>query len=348
MGKISRRSLLAGVGVAGLIKPASPAILPSVSKPRLLKLGSGIKIRGAILYQPSWFLQWAPFWYNFDWNNLIKPMIDAAAFISANCIKFNLDGVSPDGGYNYPADTILRAELNQVCEYAASLGMATYLQLGYSPVHSFAVDRSNLSAGSAAAAKIAGWADKIPSIVGIDCMNEWGTGITGAPWNGNTTQAVADMTFYMNAIRAMTTKPLTISSGYDNLIYQLIDFHDFHYYNTSGFGTFDPTVANPLRSASYYKGAFIMGETGMPLGTVGNFPAAAENSNTAIDQFNWMSAVPKVTNLPDCLGGCQWALIDSFPPTPGFWGTFPNPIAQNVTNPRPQMALPFRQWPGKL
>ena len=294
---------------------------------------------------------WAYAWNTFDWFGFWTTSINAAKSVGANCIKFNCGGISPDGGTNYPPDAVLRAELMQVCNYAASLGMAVYLQIAYQPQQQFLSDGSGVTAGVAASVKICGWADFIQNIVAIDLCNEWDINqpSTWATSGSGLTQALADLNTLATACAAVTSKPLTISVA--NLSNQtalwasaaaskltFLDQH-YYYYNNAA-GALQYTFQSPLaaiRAVPNYPGHFILGETGMVNnGTTLNNP----------QQTAWMSAVPSLTAAVDCFGGCFWTLGDTFGSglTAGNWGMF----NQNFTVNRAWISGPFSQWPGHL
>jgi hypothetical protein len=316
-------------------------LAPSVAPIRLLRKGDPIKLRGVTIYGPNW-AYWGEFWQDFNWSGFIQPAISTAKSIGANCIRFACGGVSPDGPFNYPADAILQAELEQVCSYAASLGMVVYLQLGYAPAQQFLSNGSGVAAGTTAAAKIAGWADAIPNIVAIDTLNEWDSDqpSTWGTSGSGLTQAIGDLTTYMTAIRAATKKPLTISAAQlANLsaVASLVDFHDVHYYyyNNSGESpTLNQAYLASMLDASWYKGAFVIGETGIPLSQGADFQAA------------WMKAVPLLSGNAECFGAIFWTLADTFnwPNFEDKWGIY----NQNLSTVRTQLSVPFSTWPTEL
>lgn len=342
---MNRRTLIAGAAAvaafAALERPGAARVLPS-ARTRLLRPGSLTKLRCAVLYGAQW-PQWAYPWSQWNWGGFWQPAINAAASVGANCIKFNIGGVSPDGNFSYPSDAVLKAELNQVCGYAASLGLGVYLQIAYQPGQQFLPDGSGVAAGTTAAAKICGWADSIQNILAIDACNEWDInqpstwGVSGA----GLTRAISDLTTYMTAIRAVTGKPLTISAtvtGSLAPLVGLVDFFDQHYYyynNASGVlqHTFQSELA-AIRAVAGYPGNFILGETG----TSSTFGAGYQQA--------WMSSVPSLTAASDCFGGCLWTLADTYGSglEAGNWGMF----NQNYTTARSWIAGPFGQWPAHL
>lgn len=326
---------------SSLKKSHAASVLPS-ARTRLLRPGSLTKLRCAVLYGAQW-PQWAYPWGQWNWAGFWQPAIDTAKSVSANCIKFNCGGISPDGPFNYPSDAILKAELNQVCDYAASLGMAVYLQIAYQPGQQFLTDGSGIAAGTAAAVKICGWANNIQNILAIDACNEWDInqpstwGTSGA----GLSQAISDLTSYMTAIRAVTNKPLTLSSVFTNdlaPIAGLVDYFDQHYYyynNASGpLQNIFQSELGAIRAVPGYPGNFILGETGTP-STFGQGYQQA-----------WMAGVPTLTSASDCFGGCLWTLADTYGSglQAGDWGMF----NQNYTVKREWIAQPFEQWPAHL
>ena len=282
-------------------------MIPASAKPYgpRLRIGCGVKLKGAVLCQEP--LQW-PFWSQFwgAWNwPLIKTILDQLATIGINCIQVTADGLA-DGGWPWPDDDMMVSRIRQLSAYTQSLGMVLNPQLAYLPNTQFA---TSIAAGTTAAAHMAElFVENAPNIAFIDAMNEvnnnnnvvWPTGLAGS--------AVADMTTYCTAIRAVIGQaPLTVSinavSAMDWLqaMAPLCDFHDVHTYEYSWVA---PAVSNfaALRAASWYLGGFVVGETGMP-----RTPGSSGGSYTADQQQTWFTGNGTVASaLDDCYGSILW------------------------------------------
>lgn len=318
--------------------------------------GNATRFRGGVILQAKeqWPF-WGGFWSEWNWDGFIKPQIDGAKAVGFNSIQINGDGINDNTG-NYPNDTVFRQRVEQVCAYARSIGLAVFWQLGFRPAVSFGPDGQNLAAGIASSAKVAGWVNSIDNVIALDVMNEWDLSPVST-WGGGTpnAQALSDIRQYINAIRAVFKKPLTCSVATLNLpwaapIAPYVDFHDFHNYDWQYKGdTYQATQADlgPMKSQAWWRDAFVLGETGMPLDGV----APGGKTFTSTDRRNWFTSVNTQLQDADSLGGLQWGVYPTTgTPTGaglglrvGKWGSITDTFAV-----LPEVSEPVAAWPAQL
>jgi len=272
----------------------------------MLHAGTPTKLKGAVILQGmGQWPYWAEFWSTWDWTT-IRRTIDNLATLGINCLQVTTDGLS-DGGYTFPSTTTMASEIGELCSYALSKGMVLNPQLGYQPAVTFASGLSAATNAAVAMAKI--WATQ-PNVAFIDAMNE----VNLSPPSSWTSvpAAVADMSIFCSAIRAVIGPiPLTISHACDQLsqitdawaqgMAPLVDFHDMHTYYQAERAAPAPEDFAGLRSASWYRGCFVVGETG-----------SSRNMYSAAQQTAWLIGNAAVANgLSDCLGSILWGATDT-------------------------------------
>lgn len=314
--------------------------------------GSPIKLRAEVILQGKgqWPF-WAQFWSEWKWNEFIRPCIDAAAANGANALQINGDGLA-DGGFFYPDDEVFRARVVQICNYAALKGMVILWQLGYRPNVTFAGDPAQRALNVASAAKVAGWLQQISNVVTIDVMNEWDA--FAAPHWGPDPAGVAlgDMVNYIREVRKVFFRPLCASVTdyrpfYHGPIAPYVDYHNYHNYDwqrTDSGAAYVPKASDiaSFKAQPWYKGAFIIGETGIPLGAV----APDGQTITTAMRRGFMTGMKTQADDPDCLGCFHWGLYNTTGQAHlrvGNWGS-----VDESFQPYPEMAEPIAAWPGRL
>lgn len=311
-------------------KPYGPRIVP----------GGSTKIKGAVILQPiGQWPYWSQFWRDWDWTTISRT-IDNLASIGVNCLQVTATGLD-DGGITHPNDATMDARISQLAAYAQSKGMALNPQLGYQPGHTFA---TSAALATAAAVRMAAIFARQPNVVYIDAMNE--VNLSAAPgWSGPNTQALSDIATFNNGIRAVIGGvPLTWSIGavavgdysgaWSQAIAPYTDFHNLHTYTYQASGT-APTSANfdALRSAPWYKGRFVVGETGVNSGR-----------GTSL-QTSWITGNGIVAQASDCLGSILWGATD----TTGTLDVANFGLLDSTgTTFRTALSVPMAGWPGVL
>ncbi len=218
-------------------------------------------------------------------------------------------------------------------------------QLGYQPSHSFA---AGVTVAAMTAAQMARLFAEQPNVCFVDAMNE--VNFYGGPgWTGPGGQALSDMTIFVAAIRqVLGAIPVTVSVGATSIAdiagawtqtyAALSDFHNIHTYQYQQSGTSAPTPSDfvALRSAPWYLGRFVVGETGMP------------SSRGAVAQAAWLAGNGSVAAAPDCLGSILWGATDTSA-APGRSEDVANfGMVDASGTPRPALASQLQAWPGGL
>ncbi len=312
----------------------------------LLVEGSPVKLRGAaILQAPGQWPYWAQFWKDWDWTTISRT-IDTLATVGVNCLQVTATGLD-DNGVTHPSDAIMASRIEQLSSYAAGYRMVLNPQLGYQPAHSFA---GGATIACAAAARMAALFAQRPNVSYIDVMNEvnyypapgWG----GAP----NVQSTSDLAMLMVAIRGVTGAiPLTLSVGcvtrsditgaWMSSVAPICDFHNVHtyYYQQGGIAAPVASDFTGLRSAGWYLGRFVVGETGMP-----------SQDGTAA-QTTWLLGNGAVASDTDCVGSILWGATD----TSSAAGRCENVSSFGLadatgTTVRQALAMPIQSWPAYL
>ncbi len=311
-------------------KPYGPRVVP----------GGNTKIKGAVILQAiGQWPYWSQFWRDWDWTTISRT-VDNLATMGVNCLQFTATGLD-DGGVTHPNDATMDSRISQLAAYALTKGMALNPQLGYQPVHSFA---NGASVATAAAVRMAVLFAKHPNIVFIDAMNEVNLS-AAVGWSGPNAQALSDITMFNAGVRGVIGGiPLTWSIGasavadyagaWSQAIAPFTDFHNLHTYTYNASGT-TPTSADfdALRSAVWYKGRFVVGETGVP-----------SQRGTAL-QTSWITGNGIVAQANDCLGSILWGATD----TTGIYDVANFGLLDSTgTTFRTALSVPMAAWPGVL
>ena len=269
--------------------------------------GTAVKLKGAAILQAAGqWPYWAQFWRDWDWPTIAQT-VDALAAVGVNCLQVTATGL-PDNGVSHPDVSTMRSRIGQLATFAAGRRMMLNPQLGYQPSHSFA---GGAAAATLAAVQMARLFVEQPNIVFIDAMNEVNL-YAGPGWSGPSGQALSDMTVFVGGIRQVVgAVPITVSVGATSIsdiagpwtqIYAaLSDFHNIHtyHYQESGTSTVAASDFAALRSATWFLGRFVVGETGMP----------SARGPTA--QATWLSGNGIVAAAQDCLGSILWGARDT-------------------------------------
>ena len=312
----------------------------------VLIVGSPVKLRGAaILQAPGQWPYWSQFWRDWDWIT-ISQTIDTLASIGINCLQVTATGLD-DNGITHPTDADMAQRIGQLAQYAALHRMVINPQLGYQPSHSFAGGAAN---ASNAAARMAMIFAQQPNVAFIDVMNEVNY-YPAAGWGPSpTAQSTSDLATLVASVRAVTRViPLTLSVGcvsrgdisgsWMSAVAPLCDFHNVHSYYYQQGGVSAPATSDfaLLRAAGWYRGRFVVGETGMPA------------QDGAAAQTAWLTGNGVVAAAPDCLGSIVWGATDTSA-APGrsenvsFFG-LADPSGVSL---RTALSIPVQTWPAVI
>ena len=310
----------------------------------LLVSGSPVKLKGAVLLQAlGQWPYWAQFWRDWDWITISRT-IDLLATIGVNCLQVTATGLD-DNGVTHPVDSVMASRIEQLAAYAAQRRMVLNPQLGYQPAHSFS---NGATTAASAAARMATLFAQQPNVAFIDVCNEVNfypaPGWTGVP----NAQSANDLATLVAAVRAVTRAiPLTLSVGCVGLgdlsgawmsaVAPLCDFHNVHsyYYQQGGMAAPASSDFAALRSAPWYLGRFVVGETGMP----------AQDGGPA--QTAWLTGNGAVAQAADCLGSILWGATDTSAAAGRSENVSSFGLADSTgTTLRPALAAPVQGWPG--
>lgn len=311
---------------------------------------------------------WASLWSNWDWEHHIKPQLDLAAAIGANCVKLACSGVSEGSSLNktYPSASVLRDRITQFCEYAAEHGMVVYVNLLANAQYLWGSLGTSYNSRIAAVLACAGYWERQANVAGIDIINEpntagWAPGSWGSTIT-NQARFTSDVATFIGDLRTVTTLPLTIgiatssAAGVTSTLAQAaanagIDFHDFHLYWTEtatgvmGGANARPTakVWDSLAAQGWFKGGVVMGEWGQKDGTWAAQSYRAGNASTLYDnRYVWTQAVGASGESAYSFGSMLFSAQDY--EAVEFYGI----ADRNVQNTRVQATTPFAFWPGYL
>lgn len=285
--------------------------------------------------------KWADFWATWNWETWVRPQIDVALAAGANCIKVTASGIGPtEDGYAYPDDTTLRKRIEQFVGYVESRGAVVYWNLVAHPLYVLGSGGTLGPTNFPAVQKIAGWLEALPGIVAVDLCNEINNSFPTS-WNGpNYAQATTDLQALRDAVRAVTSLPLTasvlcqavsdITGAWMQAAAPVVDFHDFHPYYTGG----TPAVADvtALRAAQWFKGRYLVGENGVNM-------SQATGARTT-----WTTQLGQIAALADCFGAVFFCAADYDITAANEFGMYDT----NVRNGRSDVLTPFAGWPAKL
>jgi hypothetical protein len=268
------------------------------------------------------------------------------AALGINCLQVTATGLD-DNGITHPADAIMVSRIGQLAAYAAGHRMVLNPQLGYQPAHSFG---NGGVIGSAAAARMARIFAQQANTVFIDVLNEVNY-YPAAGWGAlPNAQSGSDLSTMIASIRAVTRCiPLTLSVGcvsrgdisgpWMSAVAPLCDFHNVHSYFYQEGGLSAPASLDfaALRSASWYLGRFVVGETGMPA----QYGAASQTA--------WLNGCGVVATGADCLGSIIWGATDTSAAPGRSENVSSFGLADSTgTTVRSALALPVYSWPATL
>jgi hypothetical protein len=317
-------------------RPYGPVLVP----------GSPVKLRGAVILQaPGQWPYWAQFWRDWDWPTISRT-IDMLAALGINCLQVTATGLD-DNEVTHPTDAVMASRIGQLATYAATHRMVLNPQLGYQPAHSF---RNGAAVCSAAAARMASIFAQQPNIAFIDVLNEVNY-YPAAGWGPlPNVQSGSDLSTLIASIRAVTRSiPLTLSVGcvsrgdisgpWMSAVAPLCDFHNVHSYFYQQGGLSAPASSDfaALRSASWYLGRFVVGETGMPA------------QNGAAAQTTWLTGCGVIASAADCLGSIIWAATDTSAAPGRTENVSSFGLADSTgTTVRSALSQPVQNWPATL
>lgn len=283
---------------------------------------------------------WAPFWSVWDWT-VIKRTVDYCATQGINTLMVTANGID-DAGYAYPSMPQMKIQIAQFCDYALQKGMVVLPQMGYQPAQSFGSNGANLVVNTAITAEIASYFALAQNICMVDAMNEWNYS-NPSNWSGPTGASISDMSYFVAAIReAMPGIPVSVSVGnmsvaeltssWMETIAPIIDIHNIHPYTYNG-GTLvlNPSHFSALVSAPWFKGRFVIGETGIPV----------SGAYTTQQQTDHLASIATVLAMPECIGAVLY----------GATATNINDFGMlDITgaNPRQQIVDGIAPWVGRL
>lgn len=265
----------------------------------------GIKFRGGnIVPKATDGGLWTNLYNNWDWAGWIKPQVDNIAAIGANAIR--LVG-GPDGVLNgtYTQATYL-AHWKQLLDYCASKNLYVYAAGG---------DNPQMTNGKTIL-------DAQPILVAHASLLElYANAIAFDVWQeSNGLVTAADGTTVTNAIRAVSTLPLTFS--HTNVTAALmadatflassgaygfggiVDFFDVHVYFNAALADLNALWAL----------------TSLPL-MIGEF-GAAQNNTQAQQTVIYQRVRDFMATRPDVMGAFVWAITDQDTVNTNQWGVF--------------------------
>ncbi len=323
-----------------------------------LLANSGVKIK-CIEYHCPYGGHWLDIW-NAAWSTtLVTAQLTQIAALGANCVKVS-GGAVTDGSSAILASATYRSRRQFFIQQCRALNLKLYWNVSDNPVAELFGPTSNLLSTyiPLQVALIASIEqDAADILVGFDLLNEvTNQGLTPSTWANSATatnaQAISDMTYYVNAVRAAGVKtPLTFSCSVNSagamvtnqfidLQAQLCDFHDIHPYYQDGAYSFSNHIPSPADFAAFekrskYLGHYIIGEMGVGI-----------NGGSSIAfQTNWFNQIGEIARRPQCQGAVMFLLADFESTT--CYGMYPNGDT-SFSQPRLGMTVPFQTWVGNL
>jgi hypothetical protein len=281
---------------------------------------------------------WSGFWNAWDWAT-IKRSIDYAASQGFNSVMITASGIA-DSATPYPSMALMQARITQLCQYCQGLGMVMIPQLGYQPQNNFGASGANVAANTAVTVQIAAMFAAQPNVAMIDALNEVNLSWPSS-WSGPSGQSIADLTYYVGQIRLATGNiPLSlsvacgsvaeISGAWMQAVAPLVDVHNIHtYYYAEGVPTAAQT--NALVAAPWFRGAFVVGESGMPVG----------GAYSTAQQTAWLAGNAAMAARAECLGTVLYC------DTATSYNDF-GLLDVTATTPRAQVVSGVSSWPANL
>lgn len=280
---------------------------------------SGTVVKGANLTVKVTQITWGDFWVTlYDWEGWIKPQIDAAISVGANCIR-TIGGIGGILGGAFTREQYLTNQ-TQYMDYLVSENVLSYA------VGTVTTDWGSYSLEDQISELVAycQFIEGYENVIGIDLVQE-------APSGGpNTTDAAT----ILAACRAVTSKPLTFSlisgSGAVGIITAwepVVDYIDYHNYAQFGL-PFSVEDINTLRTAGIQK-AILIGETGVDYAHPDSYMQFEYWGNT------------RMAYRPDVVGALFWAVISPEAGTTGNFGMFDVSFTAI-----PKRVSAFQAWPS--
>lgn len=262
---------------------------------------------------------WRQFWSEWDWDDWIKPQIDASVAIGANCLRFIGNSLCVIEGDISLGQYLTQWE--QVVDYAAELGVNVFPCCD--DVGHFGLTTYDDSAALARYAEIATVMASLGAalaphghVIGIDVTNE-----ACSRWPDNETASnigvlLDALALFVNALRANTTKALTNSrtahtpERWDSLPAQLLDplcdFISVHSYYTPS-----PSDLATLKTKAWGKKPILIGEFGA------NFEIDSAARTARYEAFKTL-----IEGDTQIRGGLAWAGYDTNSTDANKWGMF--------------------------
>jgi hypothetical protein len=201
-------------------------------------------------------------WIEWDWTGWIKPQIDNAVALGANCVR--LIGVIPDVCNGNLSQATYLARWQQFLDYTVSLGIYAY------PCGGTIAFWSGVTLAQVQTMYTA-WGplmDSYANVIGIDVTNECFP--AGAVDGQTVDQILTTVTALTATLRSVTSKPITNDRTAHSLprwdyqegayIDALNDFHDIHSYYTQ-----DPSDPHPWMNKWWGSKPILLGEIGCGL-----------------------------------------------------------------------------------
>lgn len=298
--------------------------------PKRLALPDNVRIRGGNVTIKYGIGGWEHFWGDlYDWAGWIKPQIDAATSLGANCIRIIggpstiLQGVTTRAVY--------LSRQKQFIEYCLNQGLYVYgcggdwNQYSYSSTDWNGAVKNELVAYAA-------FLHQYPNVIGIDVNQE---GFYARP-SGWTDQQIHDQNqLWFTAMRAVTDLPLTCShptpnTTADSTAWQdsvnakkmaaYVDFFDFHVY-------YDAVLAdtNPFFSDTVLQ--VLIGETGSSF---------ADGSTVSAAHY---TSIKNLLDFGRFRGAFSWAIGNQDPIPSEDFGMFDSSFL-----PRTYITNVFQTW----
>jgi hypothetical protein len=300
-----------------------------VRYPKRLAIPDNVRIRGGNLTIEANVGGWDHFWgANYNWAGWIKPQIDAATVLGANCIRIIGGPTTIIQGATTRA--VYLARQKQFIEYCLNQGVYVYGCAGDWIQYSFWTSDWNGAVKDEMVA-YAAFLHNYPNIIGIDVNQE---GFYGRP-SGWTDQQIHDQNqLWFTAIRAVTDIPLTCSQPTPNIpdvtewadsvnikkMAAYADYLDFHVY-------YDAVLSDTVQAFADAPLQFLIGETGANIG-MGSSAMAAR-----------YTAIKNLLDTGRFRGALQWSIGNQDTTPSGDYGMYDSSFV-----PRTYVTDVFQTW----
>ena len=299
-------------------------------------------------------------WRLWDWSGWIKPQIDAAAALGANCIRMQGDAVVRVGdATNHGSATwngtitlaAFNAQLDQLITYLASKGMYFYA-CAFDGSFTGGITEANLQQ------YVTDYTTQVSknsytNVIGIDVMQEFDAysinitpaqAITAAKAVFGAGQTTLPVTCSCNGASGASGLNPSSNTAYSTAAAAGADYLDCHIYYTPSAADLDPLLANTLGAGSSALPVFI-GETGINYSANPNAGSTA-TPITALSRMKHYDYLLRLFNrdVASLRGYCAWAITKEWTTDSQDWGLYDNAQdgSKNFTTPRTEETNRFK------